>query len=225
MLTAEEFAVQAERFSASSAGLNPSWVWVAGGSDMPSRFATCPATGYLRASPLLVLAQDCPPSEARAAPSISVEAATGDEDDAAALSPLVQHGRLDLHIIHSTSYRVPVLLLQGHHPDGTPWTPDALRAHLAAQPQRLRGGAAVAPLSGSVISQLDHPVLRVPCCCVDPCETAALMATLLGASNGSGEDGAPPLDYLSAWWSVVAPLVGAPYHAHVCVGMNREPTA
>jgi len=105
---------------------------------------------------------------------------------------------------------VPVLLLQGHHPGGAPWSPDALRAFLASQ--RHLGAAheqsegRLAPLSGSVVTQMEHPVLRIPCCCVDPCETAALMATVLGASvDGRGER----LDYISAWWSILAPLVGA----------------
>ena len=112
-------------------------------------------------------------------------------------------GALELHIVHSESTAVPVLLLQGQQPDGSPWTPDELRAHL-----RRRDGAdgGVATLSGNVVTQLEHPVLCVPSCCVDPCGDGDADEELLsGAPEGDGRQ----LDYLSAWWSVLAPLVGA----------------
>ena len=69
--------------------------------------------------------------------------------------------------------------------------------------------AHVARCGGPAISQAEHPALGVPMHCVHPCRTAELMRDVLGARGAS----AAPLDYVSAWWSVVAPLVGAPVAA------------
>ena len=97
---------------------------------------------------------------------------------------------------------------------------------------------------------MEHPLLRIPFCCLHPCRTADLMSCLLsGETLGRvrvrvrvrvwvrvrvrnrvsltltlthpcphprphlGDDA--KLDYLSAWWSVVAPHVG------VCGGAAR----
>ena len=210
-ITATEFTALAKQFAATSqstAGRAPSWAWIdAFDAAPPSPFGP-PPTGYLRASPLLVPARECPepplPMKAGDEDALS----TGDDDDgddAALPSAGERPGRLELHIVHSESYRVPVLLLQGQHPDGAPWTPDELRAHL-----RRRDASGVTPLSGNVVSQLEHPVLCVPSCCVDPCETASLMKSLLSGGTPAPEEAdGGRLDYLSAWWSVLAPLVGA----------------
>ena len=217
MLTSAEFSTLGQRFATCSAGRSPSWAWINTDRDACNG-PFCAPVGYLRSSPIMVPAHSCPNEHAQlrrsagnaeAAVLLGVEA-TCEGDDSTTISPDMAAGRLDLHIVHSESYRVPVLLLQGHHPGGAPWSPDALRAFLASQ--RHLGAAheqsegRLAPLSGSVVTQMEHPVLRIPCCCVDPCETAALMATVLGASvDGRGER----LDYISAWWSILAPLVGA----------------
>ena len=69
--------------------------------------------------------------------------------------------------------------------------------------------AHVARCGGPAISQAEHPALGVPMHCVHPCRTAELMRDVLGARGAS----AAPLDYVTAWWSVVAQLVGAPVAA------------
>ena len=104
--------------------------------------------------------------------------------------------------MHSESYRVPVLLLQGQQPDGSPWTLDELRAHL-----RRRDGAdgGVATLSGSVVTQLEHPVLCKIVLRRSVRDGDADEEPIERRSEGDGRQ----LDYLSAWWSVLAPLVGA----------------
>ena len=212
MLEPDSFDTLARRFAADSAGRTPTWAFLAA-EDEKGAFGAAP-TGYLRASPLLV-PEHASPAKIQQYATISADALlgvapTGEADDATTLPAAGTAARLELHIVHSATYRVPVLLLQGHHPDGAPWTPDELRAYLVAQqrhPEADGGGRRLAPLSGAVVTQLEHPVLRIPCCCVDPCETAALMAALLERPR-DGADGAR-LDYLSAWWSVLAPLVGA----------------
>lgn len=219
MLSAEDFAQQAKRFAVASAQRSPSWAWVdASTPSVQSPFGTDSnvAMGYLRMSPLLVPAARSQ-ATASVADSVMVDGMANEVvDDAAALDMPAADSpcRLDLHIVHSAIYSVPVLLLHGHHSDGAPWTPDELRAFLMQQQQHSGDESAarrLTPLSGTVISQLEHPVLHTPSCCVDPCETASLMGTLLnGAGVISGHDAdAQRLDYLSAWWSILAPHVGA----------------
>ena len=191
-LDVDAFATLAQEFAAASATHRPSWAWLE--AEAPSgAFAGCPGCGYLRASPLLL------PSGATAAGD--TVSSICDDDEAVPPSP---PSRLELHVVHSATYGVPVLLLQGQHGDGSLWSPDELRAHLAALAEaRGAGASTLAPLTQ--VSQMEHPVLRVPCCCIDPCETGTLMGCLL-------ED-AEPGAYLRAWWSMVAPLVGAESHA------------
>ena len=43
---------------------------------------------------------------------------------------------MELHIVYSPTYNVPMLLLQGYGPDGTPWQLDAVHAHLSAARER-----------------------------------------------------------------------------------------
>ena len=217
-LDSDEFVALARHFAAQSVQHTPSWAWVEA-EPLRGAFAGGPVpTGYLRSSPLLL-----PPK--KEASSADIKEICEDEI-AAPAAP----SRLELHIIHSAVYRVPVLLMHGHHPDGSLWSPDAVREHLVAlamrhetQTEEAGGvdggngeGSGVAPLSAAQISQLEHPVLRVPFCCIDPCETATLMACLLAGpvqanapAPAEVKRGLDKLDYLSAWWSVLAPLVGA----------------
>lgn len=224
-LAAEEFVALARQFAVRSSDRTPSWAWIDAIRDPASPFAAPPIGGYLRASPILVPASTSP-TGAHVAHALEeaqygvVHTEDGAVDDDH--QDMVRPSRLDLHIVHSASYGVPVLLLHGQHPDGTPWTPTAIREYLASRHALAlpaSDGSSIhsdeahsrTPLSGAVVTQLEHPVLRTPCCCLDPCETATLMAVLLSA-HGSRADGHAPataqLDYLSAWWSVVAPLVG-----------------
>ena len=216
-LDAAAFTVLAERFADASRARSPSWAFVRAPAASSSTFAP-PNVGYLKASPLLL------PSRVDR-PAVDDDNAILDDETIASPPP---PRRLELHIVHSDTYRVPVLLLQGYHSDGALWTPNELREHLVELAKN-RGldGSGVQPLSASQVSQMEHPVLRVPVCCIDPCETASLMGCLL-RQGGEGDclstaanvdastdvegDGhamqQQRLDYLTAWWSVVAPLVG-----------------
>ena len=217
-LSATDFTELGRRFAARSLNHEPSWAWVDGAAAGESLFA--PPTGYLRASRLLL-----PPSSTSWASGMvvaddssaaAVVCADDDQDgEDSSAAPLAEaSARLLLCIAHNGTYDVPVLLLQGYHADGSLWTPDVLREYMSAHERHGR-----APIPPTALSQIDHPVTRVPCFCVDPCETAALMGHLLScaaadnACERQGDVFAPALDYLSAWWSVLAPLVGAPSHA------------
>ena len=202
MLTAKEFDELAERFAHRTATHSPSWAWVAPMSD-DGPFP--PGAGFLRSAFIPVpQAATLPPGCDTARNDDPVllldEGADGVCDTGCLASPLPTH-RLELHVVHSSSYGVPVLLLQGYGDNGEPWAPEAVRAHLA---RCGRAGHELLPLD--MVSQMEHPVLRVPFCCVHPCRTADLMSRLMGAELGSGGGGR--IDYLSAWWSVLAPAVG-----------------
>ena len=219
-LSSDDFVALGQRFAACSDQRTPSWAWIScGASD--DAFSAPPARGYLRASPLMLpsaCVDDAPPLDGEAcgdgaAPSSETWCASsvidGEDDPSVSASPPPSTARLELHVAHHRSYGVPVLLLQGYHADGTPWTPQTLRSYLEA-----RSPPDPARPIGTVVSQIEHPVLRTPWCCLDPCETAALMGQLLSLESAPtpGAQGGR-LDYLSAWWSIVAPLVGAPNRA------------
>lgn len=220
--SADEFTKLGQHFAARSIGWSPSWAWVdASEIDAGSPFGP-PPTGYLRASPLSV---SVPPGQdtSHAAAGASAEDSAdpmdaGIADDECSAPMLRPAARLVLHIVYSTSYNVPVLLMQGYHGDGTLWTPDTLRTYLGDM------GGLQAPLAPAMLSQIEHPALHTPSCCIDPCGTAALMGELFAAEGRrprgvlSAVDEPSPvrggLDYLSAWWSVVGPHVGLGLGAH-----------
>ena len=122
----------ASAFAARSAGLTPTWAWVDPSDiDDGGPFGP-PPTGYLHASPLLLPAD--------AAPSQS-----GARDDDEAELECARPARLLLHIVHSATYEVPVLLLQGYDAGGSVWGPAATR-------EPLLGNGLVAGVSQGVIT-------------------------------------------------------------------------
>lgn len=197
-LSAASFTSLGRQFAAHSAACGAlTWAWIDAARIDGGPFGS-PPTGYLRASPLLL---QTPERGHDAFMAAALDDADADPSLAAPI--LSQAPRLLLHIVHSTTYNVPVLLLQGYHAEGSLWSPDELRAHLTAIP------GVSPPLTPSMITQMEHPALRTPFCCVDPCRTATLMGHVLPPEGTAEGDGTPTLDYLSAWWSVLAPLVGA----------------
>lgn len=204
-LRAAEFERLARDFAARFAASRPvAWAWV----EAPScngPFAL-PPTGYLRSSPLM-LAESLRPQLMLGTPvdvDGTVEAAGDVTPDEFAL-PLqsLHEGRLELHIVHNASYGAPVLLLQGYSAEGVPWTVDDTRNYLHD------GAGSGLGLSSEMVSQMEHPALGVPFCCLHPCRTPELMGELMGSTAvaGVGVDSAQ-LDYLTAWWAVLAPVVG-----------------
>ena len=182
-LSADDWTRLAPEFAAASAHRRVSWAWV----EPEARGGFAAGLGYLRSAAILVPAADSAEG-AIAHPS--------EDDDPSCAAPATGSHRLELHAVHSATYGAPMLLLQGYDAAGAPWAPAAVHAH-------------VARCGGPAISQAEHPALGVPMHCVHPCRTAELMRDVLGARGAS----AAPLDYVTAWWSVVAPLVGAPVAA------------
>lgn len=196
-LSAKEFEANAAHFVARTASHSPSWAWVASTTDggpLP------PPTGFLRSASITVPSLLSPHQDSLASEDALVDdLADRVNDDCASTRPSPAH-RLELHIVHSDTYGVPVLLLQGYGEDGDPWAQEAVRDHLG---RCSSVGHDVVPLD--MVSQMEHPVLRVPHCCIHPCRTADLMSVLAG-DGVFGQRG--KLDYLSAWWSVLSPAVG-----------------
>ncbi|KAI1319847.1 hypothetical protein EDD11_002841 [Mortierella claussenii] len=97
------------------------------------------------------------------------------------------------HIVFSPSYQVPVLYFNACRPDGRTIPLEEIYDSLV--PEEWRGSIRNAGLNGG-ISQQDHPVLNVPYFYMHPCETVALMETILksphhhqslGGGDGDGK--------------------------------------
>ena len=120
------FEAMALGFVDRPASHDPSWAWVPASDDRP----LAPSVGFLRSASILV---PPPVSSDDRSPALSDDGLADefiDEDDTAALrAPSCTH-RLELHIVYSETYRVPVLLLQGYGDDGRPWRVEAVRVHL-----------------------------------------------------------------------------------------------
>lgn len=188
-LDARAFEELAQAFAARSVSSRVSWGWVSPAGDGP--FGR--VTGYLQSAPLLV-----PPARQ---PAPSEGAVDGGDDDGVLAQPHADW--LELHIVHSQTYDTPVLLVQGHGADGELWSAEEVHGHLMLNsPESIEAAA---------ISQAEHPVLRVPFVSVHPCRTAEWMQALLHSTEGVGRS--ERLDYLSAWWAVLAPFVGTPVSA------------
>jgi hypothetical protein len=109
-----------------------------------------------------------------------------------------------MHITYSSTYSVPALLLQGYGADGTLWEADAVHAHLA-----VASAGAADTFPPDAVTQMVHPSLDVPFFAIHPCRTADLMRCVLRVEDADAPTrGAGQLDYLTAWWVVIAPLVG-----------------
>ena len=202
-LSQPEFDAACQAFAARAPAAGVAWAWVDGTSDAPFG----PRPGFLRSAALLVP----PPHEhaAAGAPHDADAAADSAGADEAELAdaPARAH-RLELHIAYSHTYSVPLLLLQGYDADGAPWTDRAVHAHLSGC--CAGDGAALPP---GAVTQAMHPSLDAPYYCVHPCHTAERMGHLLSAS---ADGAAPRLDYLWAWWAMMAPLVGGALSAAEC---------
>ena len=193
-LSRSEFDAACRAFAARDPAGGVAWAWVGETSDAPFG----PRPGFLRSAALLV-----PPPREHAAASADATAETSADaectDEAELADAPTRAHRLELHIAYSHTYSVPLLLLQGYDADGAPWTDSAVNAHLS-------GCCEGAPLPPGAVTQTMHPSLDVPYYCVHPCHTAERMGHLLSSGDGGGEPAR--LDHLSAWWAMMAPLVG-----------------
>ena len=208
-LEAHAFEELARGFAARSSSQPQSWAYL----QPPESGPFGRATGYLRSSPLLLLDSSL---------TLAMESASqsDDVDDGVLTDGIQLTSRVELHIVHSTTYRAPVLLLQGYAADGQLWTADQVHAHLIRS-------SPTSSIAASSVTQAEHPVLLVPFFSVHACRTADWMDALLHRVDG--ETSLPnnstyiQLDFLSGWWSVLAPLVGASFSPSDARNALRQP--
>ncbi|KAL3897771.1 MAG: hypothetical protein SGPRY_012978 [Prymnesium sp.] len=201
-LSAESFARLGRMFAA-SVRTRVSWAW---SESRPSPFS--PRPGYLHSSPLLLPTEKCARTE-----SAPEESERGGSDDDCSLAGGCSGDRLELHIVHSPTYKVPTLLLLGYSADGQLWGREQVCTYLSSRASWLGG------MDAHAVTQMEHPVLGLPFFSLHPCRTAEWMSALLNKDEG-GPD-VSQLDYLSAWWSVVAPIVGDELTARDALAVAR----
>lgn len=200
-IDASMFEVLGRHFAARSAEHHVSWAWV--DSQQRGPFAQHPS-GFLHTC---MLVEQKAPSEDIFIDVNAELAFTADvEEDDSTLSA-VDHpcaSRIELHIVHSTTFGVPVLLLQGYSEHGNVWNSYDWQTYLASRKFHV-----AQQIPTEAISQMEHPSLGVPFFCLHPCRTAEWMSHLLLLNVNQDivrTDG--QLDYLSVWWSALAPVVG-----------------
>ena len=173
----EAFRAQACRLVRQQGGRDAMWVE----TDVVAQ-RRLPGTAYLVLRRAVV-----------ARPEEEQEEEEEEEDDAVAAAEADDGGRLerdgvrlvDFHIVHSTTYHVPVLFAD---------CPAALPPFLA-HPWRLGGRQGDG--SEAVFTLAEHPVLERAMLAVHPCRTAAMMDHLFATRTSAARD-----DYLALWLSI-----------------------
>ncbi|KAI9344088.1 hypothetical protein BDR26DRAFT_933023 [Obelidium mucronatum] len=101
---------------------------------------------------------------------------------------------LELHITYSPTYQTPTLLFAAWDTHGSPISyldyinPDIL----SMNPNDNQ-------IMSPVITQQDHPALRIPFFALHPCNSHALVSEMIRESLSGGNTG---VDYLETWWSL-----------------------
>jgi len=132
----------------------------------------------------------------------------GEAEDDDALCVITTCFTLELCVSFADTYRVPMLWLRARSAAGEPLPPRSLLAELGAE----ASGAAITPAAwphaAPHVQMIDGGQWLV----LHPCQTGAVMRTLLLAGEGE------PLlrAYMRGWWSLAGAMVGAalPLAAH-----------
>lgn len=127
-----------------------------------------------------------------------------EEEDAAIyhFSPSHTVSSVEYHILHSPSYRVPVLyFFLRNLPPSIAQSIDTVYEHLI--PKHLQSGARNVSVMGG-IGMTHHPLTDVPCFWVHPCNSAEAMRKILGGMKGE----VSPVEYLMLWIGLVGIAVG-----------------
>lgn len=127
------------------------------------------------------------------------------EEDEAAIHhsrQLHKNPTVEYHIIHSPSYRVPVLYFFLSHLPTTDFKGiDAVYEYLV--PQHRLGEMKDVGVLGA-LGMANHPVTDLPCFWVHPCNTAEAMSEILS----SVKHAVTPEKYLMIWLGLVGSAVG-----------------
>lgn len=110
----------------------------------------------------------------------------------------------DFHIVHSASYRVPVLYFRTYSSDGQPLLLEDVEKELPGNSTNV-----LMESKWTFITQEEHPYLNRPWYKLHPCGTSEWMKLLfLTDPSLGGSQGVPVELYLSSWISMVGQAVG-----------------
>lgn len=110
----------------------------------------------------------------------------------------------DFHIVHSASYRVPVLYFRTFSSDGQPLLLEDVEKELPGNSTNV-----LMESKWTFITQEEHPYLNRPWYKLHPCGTSEWMKLLfLTDPSLGGSQGVPVELYLSSWISMVGQAVG-----------------
>ncbi|KAL5718727.1 E2-like conjugating enzyme atg10 [Ranunculus cassubicifolius] len=109
----------------------------------------------------------------------------------------------DLHIVYSTSYRVPMLYFRGYQSDGQPLASDDIEKDLPYHSSKMLKDS-----RWTFMTIEEHPYLNRPWHVLHPCGTSEWMKFLL-IGNACGPEHGDIIDqYLLSWLSVSGQAVG-----------------
>ncbi|XP_064413062.1 ubiquitin-like-conjugating enzyme ATG10 isoform X3 [Latimeria chalumnae] len=122
-----------------------------------------------------------------------------DDTEVARVSTASEPIRYEYHIVYSSSYQAPVLYFRACCLDGRPLTLTEIweNVHDCYRDRLLQG-------PWDTITQQEHPLLGQPFFVLHPCKTAEFMAPVIASAQQKKRT----VNYVTAWLSVVGPVVG-----------------
>ncbi|XP_042481823.1 ubiquitin-like-conjugating enzyme ATG10 [Macadamia integrifolia] len=109
----------------------------------------------------------------------------------------------DFHIIHSASYRVPVLYFRAYYSDGRFLALDDIKEDLPPSSLKM-----LQESKWTFITPEEHPYLNRPWYTLHPCATSEWMKLLYLSDDSLTKEKRAIQLYLVSWLSVVGPVVG-----------------
>ncbi|KAJ4954049.1 hypothetical protein NE237_030881 [Protea cynaroides] len=109
----------------------------------------------------------------------------------------------DFHIVHSASYRVPVLYFRAYSSDGRFLALDDMKTVLPHSSLKI-----LEESKWTFITQEEHPYLNQPWYTLHPCGTSEWMKLLFLGDDSLTKEGTAIQLYLVSWLSVVGQVVG-----------------
>ncbi|EXB61161.1 hypothetical protein L484_007427 [Morus notabilis] len=136
------------------------------------------------------------------------ETASFEEEDPADNATLVERHSFgvhyyDFHLVHSASYRVPVLFFRAYTTDGQPLVLDEIEKDLPASSAEI-----LLESKWTFITQEDHPHLNRPWYKLHPCGTSEWMKLLFQSDTSMANKGVAIELYIVSWLSVVGQVFG-----------------
>ncbi|GMH02424.1 hypothetical protein Nepgr_004263 [Nepenthes gracilis] len=109
----------------------------------------------------------------------------------------------DLHVVYSSSYRVPVIYFRGYRSDGQPLVMDDIEKDIPANSAKV-----LMESKWTFMTEQEHPYLKWPWYTLHPCGTNEFMRLLFLIDVSLLEDRVAAEQYLTSWLSVVGQVAG-----------------